>query len=92
MTVAGRSHYRTSLWSGASVILIPWKRPEFFLIGAIFVVLAVLMFVKDPSTARVLVVLVCVLFAAAIVLMIKGLVDMVRMVRRTRANNPSRPS
>jgi FlaA1/EpsC-like NDP-sugar epimerase len=72
--------------------VIPIKRPEFVLFGALFVVLAALMFAKSPSTVRALVMLVCVLFAATIVMMIRGLVDMFRMVRRARANNPNPPS
>jgi len=126
MAVAGRSHYRSSLWVGASVILlaaarfvpdsavglmitlfvlaaactvaaaatinwrvVPWRRAEFFLFGATIAVSGLLVFVKEPATFRAMVILVVVLFVASVVMMIRGLVDMFRMVRRARADKSS---
>jgi hypothetical protein len=95
--------FRTTLFvlSGACTLaaaatidwrVIPWKRAEFFLLGAMMVVLAVLAFVKASSTSLALVVVVAVLFVAAVVMMIRGLVDMFRMVRRARADKTCGPS
>jgi hypothetical protein len=64
--------------------VIPWKRPEFFLLGATMVMLAASYFVNDAfsDTKRALIALSVVLAVASIVMVMRGVVHMLRSAGR----------